>query len=106
MAYTYEELSKMTVVQLRDVAHGIEREELKGIATMHKEKLLPLLCKVMNIEVFHRHVVGINKSEIKQKIRQLKVQREEAIQKKDKKELQAVRKQIHDLKRELRKHMI
>jgi len=41
MAHTYEELSKMTAIQLRVIADGIEDERLKGHSTMHKEQLLP-----------------------------------------------------------------
>ncbi|HWP82781.1 MAG TPA: hypothetical protein VNN76_09010 [Bacteroidota bacterium] len=106
MTYTYDQLSKMTVSELREIAKSTEREEFKGVATMHKEKLLPLLCKALKIEIPHHHVVGINKTEIKQKIRALKIQRDEAMQKKEREKLRAVRAQIHELKRELRKHMV
>jgi hypothetical protein len=47
MAHTYEDLHKMTAVQLRQIADGIEDEQLKGHSTMHKEQLLPLLCKAL-----------------------------------------------------------
>ena len=105
MAYTYDQLRKMTVTELREIAKSTEREEFKGVVTMHKEKLLPLLCKALSVEMPHHHVVGINKTEIKQKIRALKAQRDEAIQKKEREKLRSIRAQIHDLKRELRKHM-
>ena len=106
MAYTYDELHKMTVAQLRSIADGIEDEALKGHTIMHKEQLLPLLCKALNIEIPHHHVVGINKSEMKAKIRSLKTEREAAVQKKDYKKLEAVRHEIHQLKRKLRKSMV
>lgn len=106
MDYTYEQLSKMTVAQLRDIAMSSGREELKGVSMMHKEKLLPLLCNVLNIAIPHHHVVGIDKTAIKQQIRQLKKQRDEAIQQKDRNKLLDVRKEIHRLKRELRKHLV
>lgn len=106
MAYTYEQLSKMTVAELREISKNAAGEELKGVSTMHKEKLLPLLCKALGVEVPHHHVVGVNKTEIKQKIRQLKIQRGEAIQGKDGERLRSIRRQIHNLKRELRKHMV
>jgi hypothetical protein len=96
----------MTVAELREIAKGTEREEFKGVATMHKEKLLPLLCKALNVELPHHHVVGINKTEIKQKIRALKAQRDEALKKKEKESLRTIREQIHNLKRELRRHMV
>jgi hypothetical protein len=106
MDYTYEQLSKMTVVQLREIAMGSGHEELKGVSTMHKEKLLPLMCKVLNIAIPHHHVVGIDKTAIKQQIRQLKKEREAAILEKDRQKLREVRKRIHRLKRELRKHLV
>lgn len=106
MDYTYEQLSKMTVAQLRDIAMSSGREELKGVSTMHKEKLLPLICNVLNITIPHHHVVGIDKTAIKQQIRQLKKQREEALQQRDRQKLRDVREQIHRLKRELRKHLL
>ena len=106
MEYTYEQLNKMTVAELRDIAAGTGREELIGVTTMHKEKLLPLMCKVLNIQVPYHHVVGINKTSIKQQIRQLKIQRDEAIQKKDRNRLKETREKIHQLKRELQKHII
>ena len=106
MAYTYDELHKMTVAQLRSIADGIENEVLKGHTTMHKEQLLPLLCNAMNIEIPHHHVVGVNKSELKVKIRSLKSERDAAVQKKDYKKLEAVREELHKLRRKLRKAMV
>ncbi len=106
MDYTYDQLSKMTVAQLREIAQGIENEELKGFSTMHKEKLLPLLCKTLHVEIPHHHVEGIDKTGIKQQIRALKAKRDAAIQRKDAVELRTIRQQIHTLKRELRKHMV
>jgi protein-arginine kinase activator protein McsA len=106
MAHTYEELHKMTAVQLREIADPLEDERLKGHSTMHKEQLLPLLCKVLGVEIPHHHVVGINKTEMKTKIHALKAEREAAIAKKDYKQLEAIRDQIHKLKRQLRKSMV
>lgn len=104
MAYTYEQLSKMTVVQLRHIADGVEHEDLKGHSTMHKEQLLPALCKALGVETHvHHHVVGINKAEIKAQIRALKLERASAIEKKDYKQLEMIRDQIHRLKRKIRR---
>lgn len=104
MDYTYEQLSAMTVVQLREVGHALNNPELRGIATMHKDKLLPLLCSVMGIEVHHHHVrAGVDKAGIKQRIRALKKERDAALAAKDGARLKEVRAKIHDLKRTLRK---
>jgi len=104
MAHTYEELSKMTVARLREIGHELNHPDLAGIATLHKDKLLPLLCKVMGIEAHaHHEAVGIDKSVIKQKIRSFKKERLKALEAKDREKLAEVRQEIHKLKRLLRK---
>lgn len=104
MAYTYEQLSKMTVTELRKIADGIENEALKGHLVMHKEQLLPALCTVLGIEVHAHHTaIGINKSAIKSEIRRLKTERSATIVKHDYKQLREIRRKMHDLKRKLRK---
>jgi protein-arginine kinase activator protein McsA len=106
MVYTYDQLSKMTAAELRAIATGLEREELRGVSTMHKEKLLPLLCRALGVEIPHHRVVGVDKTSIKQKIRALKRQRDEAIRMKKREELERIRDEIHRLRRELRKHLV
>lgn len=107
MAFTYEELNKMTVAQLREIAQGIDHEAVHGFSTMHKEKLVPAICHALGIEAHvHHQVVGINKPKIKSEIRELKLKREDAINKKDYQQLREVRERIHTLKHTLRKHMI
>ena len=104
MAYTYEELSKKTVAQLREIAQGIEHEALHGHSGMHKEHLLPALCKALGIDARAHHVaVAANKGEIKAQIRRLKAERETVLQAHDPKQLKGVRRKIHRLKRDLRK---
>ena len=62
MSYTYEQLNKMTVVELRKIADGIEHEATKGHSTMHKEKLLPALCIALGIEAHaHHEAKGVEK---------------------------------------------
>ena len=106
MAHTYQELSKMTAVQLRQIADGIEDERLKGHSVMHKEQLLPVLCKALGVEIPHHHVVAGNKTQVKSKIHALKVERDAAIAAKDYTKLESIRDQIHKLKRQLRKAMV
>jgi hypothetical protein len=106
MAHTYEELSKMTVVELRKIADGINHEATKGHLVMHKALLLPAICKALGIEAHaHHHVVGIDKSSIKAEIRKLKVERSATVEKHDYKHLREIRRQIHDLKRKIRKSL-
>ena len=107
MEHTYEELHGMKVAALRDIAEGVNYGPLHGFRTMHKEELLPVLCEALGIEAHdHHEVVGINKRRIKKEIRQLKVQRDEALASGDSKELKAVRRKIHRLKHELRSHTV
>jgi len=104
MAYTFEDLKKKTVAEMREIAAGIEHEALKGHTQLNKEHLLEALCKALGIDTFvHHHVEGIDKFKIKAEIKQLKKQREEAIKAKDHDRLVQVRGRIHNLKKTLRR---
>jgi len=103
MAYTFEQLSVMTVAQLREIAKGIEHDAVKGFSTMHKEKLLPAICVALGIEGHKHHVaVGINKSQIKVQIRLIKKKRDAALAGKDGKAYRESIREIHALKNKLR----
>jgi len=107
MAYTYEQLKDLTVAQLREIAAGVAHDEVKGFSTMHKEKLLPALCKALGIETHaHHHVIGIDKSQIKAQIRKMKVERDTALASGDSEKQRAARKEIHNLKRKLRRSIV
>ncbi len=104
MAYTYEELKKKTVVQLRELAAGLDHEAVKGHTQMNKEHLVDALCTALNVPHYkHHEVVGLNKTTIKGKIRELKKQRDLALAEHDHGELKEVRRQIHQLKRQIHK---
>lgn len=104
MAHTYEELHKMTVAGLREVAKEIEHDAVKGYSTMHKEPLLLAICDALGIEAHEHHeVVGIDKAKVKKRIRALKEQRNVALEAHDSKELKRVRRRIHRLKRKIRR---
>ena len=103
MAYTFEQLSEMTVVQLREIAKDTEHDAVKGFSTMHKEKLLPALCQALGIESHKHHtVVGVNKSQIKVQIRTMKKKRNEALAVKDIAAYRDALSEIHHLKNKLR----
>ncbi len=107
MAYTFEQLSKMTVTDLRKIADGIQNDALKGHLVMHKEQLLPTLCKVLGIEGHaHHQTVGIDKTALKTQIRNLKAERTAATEKHDYVQLRNIRRQIHDLKRKIRRSIV
>jgi hypothetical protein len=104
MAHSYEELSKMTVARLREIADGIEHDALEGHNAMPKGRLLPALCEALGIEAHkHHEVVGVDKTAMKTEIRQLKVQRDSVLESGNKKELKPILRQIRNLKRKLHK---
>lgn len=104
MTYTYEQLSVMTVAQLRQIADGIEHEATKGHSTMHKEKLLPALCEALGIQAHKHHVaVGIDKRQVKLEIRAMKKKRDEALAAKDHPKYKDALRHIHSLKNKLRR---
>lgn len=104
MAYSYEELHKKTIAELREIAAGIEDERLRGHSQLHKEQLLPLLCEVLGIEAHvHHEIVGIDKSKVRAEIRALKAARAAALEAGDHDELKRVRRRIHRLKGRLRR---
>jgi hypothetical protein len=107
MDYTYDLLSAKTVTELREIGHSLNHPDLQGIAMMHKEKLLPLLCGVLGIEAHPSHrVVGVDKTKIKQEIRALKRQRDAALVAKDMGKVRELREKIHELKRILRRSIV
>ena len=107
MAYTYEELSKKTVAELREIAKGIEHEAVHGYSTMHKEKLLPAICVALGIEAHKHHVAVLaNKSQIKVEIRALKKKRDAALAAKDHKQYRDVLHELHALKNKLRRAIV
>ena len=104
MPHTYEELHKMTIAELREIAVGIEDERLQGHSQLHKEQLLPVLCEVLGVEAHvHHEVVGLDKSRVKTEIRELKARRDAALEARDTDELRRVRRRIHRLKGRLRR---
>ena len=108
MAYTYEQLSEMSVAELRDIARGVDHEAVHGFSTMHKEKLLPALCVALGIEAHKHHtaVRGFNKASVKAEIRTLKKQRDAIVPKEHPKEFRAILRQIHEKKNQLRRMIV
>jgi hypothetical protein len=104
MAYTYEQLSDMSVAQLREIAKGVDHEAVHGFSTMHKEKLLPALCIALGIEAHKHHVVvGLDKGQVKLEIRSMKKKRDVALAAKNSDEYRKILREIHHLKNKLRR---
>jgi len=103
MAYTYEELKHKTLADLREMAKDIQHDAVQGYTQMNKEHLVGALAKALGIQHTHHDVVGIDKSSIKARIRQLKTQRAAALEAHDHAQLKVVRRTIHRLKRQIHK---
>lgn len=104
MAYTFAELKKKNVSDLRDIAKGIEHEAVQGYTQLNKEHLLKAICTALNIDMHvHHKVKGIDKTKIKSEIRELKKNRDEAIKAKDSEAQKKARSKIRYLKKVLRK---
>jgi hypothetical protein len=103
MSFTFEELKHKTVAELRDIAKGIDHEAVQGYTQLNKEHLLVAIAKALGIQHEHHDVVGVDKSAIKAQIRALKTKRNSALDSHNAAELKAVRRNIHRLKRQIRK---
>lgn len=102
MAYTYEALKAKTLAELREIA---STEKVQGYSQMNKDHLLPVLCTALGIDTHEHHaVVGIDKAGIKAKMRELKKQRDAAIEAHDHTVLHSVRRQLHGMNHQLRSH--
>ena len=103
MAYTYEELRHKTLADLRDIAKDMQHDAVQGYTQMNKEHLVGALATALGIQHTHHDVVGIDKSSIKARIRELKTKRAAAIEAHDLAQLKVVRRTIHRLKRRIHK---
>ena len=103
MAYTIEELKHKTLADLREIAKGSDHEAVQGYTQMNKQHLIVALAKALGIQHEHHDVVGVDKSGIKARIRELKTQREAALASHDHAQLKVVRRTIHRLKRRIHK---
>jgi len=99
--YTFKQLRDMKVTQLREIAQGLQNSELEGYSTMHKDHLLPILCKLLNIPT-HHIAHGEAKAKMKAAIRKMEARRDEALKAKNYKAVSAARRLIHGLKHKLR----
>ena len=105
MAHTYEELKHKTVVELREIAKGLEHEAVKGYTQMNKDHVLVAVCKALGLDthVHHHHASGAETAHRKARIRELKKKRDEILAGTDRSGLKAVLNEIHGLKHALRR---
>ena len=100
---TYEQLRHKNLAELREMAKGIEHEAVQGYTQLNKDHLVVAISKALGIQHEHHAVVGIDKSSIKARIRELKTQRAAAIEAHDHAQLKVVRRTIHRMKRRIHK---
>jgi hypothetical protein len=101
--YTYEQLKKKKVDDLRAIAKDLEHEAVKGHTQMRKDELLEALCAALGIQAqTRRRAAGVDKKALKARIRELKAERDAAIEAKDRERLHRVRRRIHRLRHKLR----
>jgi uncharacterized protein YpiB (UPF0302 family) len=107
MAYTYHELKEKTIQELREIAKSVENHDaVQGYSQMNKDHLLPALCKALGIDTHEHHAVtGIDKPAIKAKMKELRKQRDAALEAHDADKLKSLRRQIHRLNRQIRAHV-
>jgi excinuclease UvrABC helicase subunit UvrB len=95
----YHELAKTKVDRLREMAKEYPDVTAAGL---NKEQLIDLLCEKMSIEKPHKVATGVDKSGLKKQIRELKKERNAALEARDHEKLVATRAKIHRLRRQLR----
>lgn len=107
MSFTYEELKKKTVAELREIAKGIEHEAVQGYTQLNKEHLLAAICKALDLDMHvHHAATGENKTRMKKEIRELRKKRDEALTAHDHQSLKRIRQKIKHLKKTLRRQAI
>jgi len=103
MPHTYEELKKMTLAQLRNIAKDSEHEAVQGYTQMNKEHLLPAVCRALGIDAHEHHAaVGEEKLAARARMHELKAQRAQAAEAHDHERLKSIRREYHHLNHELR----
>lgn len=101
--HTYDEFKHSTVVQLRDIAKGIEHEALQGYTQLNKDHLITALCKALNIPTHaHHEARGIDKAKYKAQLKDLKKEREAALAAHDHAKLRAIRRHRRSLMHRIR----
>jgi len=97
----WHELQKKKVDELREMA--VEKAGVTGASGLSKDQLVEVVAEALGIEKPHLVVEGLNKDRIKKRIREAKGVLKQALEDKDGKMVKAKRRQIHRLKRRIRR---
>ncbi len=99
----WHELTKHKVVELREMMKE-HLPDVTGVTQMKKDRLIELLAEKLEISKPHKTIQpGKGKRAMKARIRELKGQRAAALEAGDKQALHRARREIHRLKRRLRR---
>ncbi|MBN1945836.1 MAG: hypothetical protein JW797_09170 [Bradymonadales bacterium] len=98
--WDWHKLQKQKVDNLRDIAKDIPG--VAGVTAMKKEELIEVVADHFGVQRPRRVITGIRKEEIKREIRDLKKERDKALEAHDSVELKRIRRSIHKKKRTLR----
>jgi hypothetical protein len=103
MAYTYEELKKKTIAELREIAKDTPHDAVQGYTQLNKEHLLPALCKALGIDSHAHHAAAIaEKAAVKSTMRSINAEKAKAIENGDRDLLRRLRRHYHRLNHTLR----
>ncbi len=94
------DLEKMTVTDLREMAH--KYPDLQGVHGMKKETLVDVLCQKLGIEKKHSLPKGIGRHAMKERLHALRKRRDEALAAHDAKALRRARTLLRRAKHHLR----
>lgn len=107
ITYTFHELKEKNVHDLREIAKTLQHEAVQGYSQLNKEHLLEALAKALNVPMHEHHAVGgFDKSGVKAQMRALRQKRDAAIQAGDHEQLHAIRRQLHRLNLQVRRHVV
>jgi hypothetical protein len=100
----WKDLEKMTVLKLREEA--LKYPQIEGVHGKNKEQLMDEIANELGIQKPHVHfaeTVVDAKSDLKNKIRELKIEREKLLEVHDHLKLHDVRRELHELKHRIRR---
>jgi hypothetical protein len=100
----WKDLEKMTVLKLREEA--LKYPQIESVHGKNKEQLMDEIANILGIDKPHMHFtanVVQTKSDLKQKINELKIEREKLLLVHDHQKLHDVRRELHELKHTIRR---
>ena len=106
-SYTFHDLKEKNVHELREIAKGIEHDAVRGYTQLNKEHLLTAIAKALNIPTHEHHAIGgFDKGANKAQMRELKRQRDAALEAGDSALVHSLRRRIHKLNHQVRSHTV